>query len=125
MNIKRRFSKADLKKAQYEMLESLIKVYPFFNTERQNIIDKCIEQTKPCKPVIKKISKGKDIVLEMFVHKEQVYFKDKFGGVLNDKAELIGCYKNDHCELFENNIIIETPKHIYAKILETNNNEAK
>lgn len=42
-----------------------------------------------------------EVVLDEIVHNNVVYYKDRHGGVWNDKAELVGVSNNDVVTLFQ------------------------
>lgn len=101
--------KQQINDGKMELLTKLFNMYPYLETEKENIIHKCISNTDYNKHIFKPIvKKNNAIVLEQIIYDNNTYYKDKFGGVWDSNAELVGVIKNCEsnntylCELFCN-----------------------
>lgn len=94
-----------IEREQKKLLDKIFSLYPYLVDEKDNIINECIN---------KKISESqnilqtkKEIILEQIVWDDKIFYKDNYGGILNDKAELVGTVSHIDddgkivCEMFE------------------------
>jgi len=104
--------KQHVDKSKADMLNKLISLYPYLETEKEQILQCISDQptapaptttTNPLAPAKKK--RNNPIVLEQITFDNVVYFKDKNGGLWSGQAELVGVIRNGTdgepvCELF-------------------------
>ncbi len=119
-------------KSKMELLDKLFNLYPFLGAEKQEIMQKCVTEATIDTAIISApvakvpiVKKNNTIVLEQVVVNQEKYFRDKFNGLWNNDADLVGVFKGysaDNtpvCELFSKkyNTNIDL-----KKILETSSN---
>lgn len=80
-----------LEKERDRTIDEIVEMYPELQLDKRKI-KKQIEKKNVRKREEQEQTKAhaKEIVLEKINYKDKNYYKDKFGSLLNDKAEIVG-----------------------------------
>jgi hypothetical protein len=92
----------DIITTKQQIVDDIITEYPFLDEYKKDIYTKFLNKDT----VENKKSKIKEIILDQFKFKDNIYYKDDNNSIWDDKANLIGVireYKNGipQCEFFD------------------------
>ena len=83
---------------ELKLLEKLCNIFPDLkdNTNNTNNTNNTVNNTNNTAN-IKEINKINEVVLDEIIINKEVFYKDKYGGIWNDKIELVGTVDKKNC----------------------------
>lgn len=91
---------------ELKLLEKLYDIFPDLKNNKENAVNDInntndknnTNNTNKTNRNIKEIHKSTEIVLDEIIINNEVFYKDKYGGIWNDKFELVGTVDKNNCK---------------------------